>query len=220
MRGLLESAIAETSEEAALADIHADLGYVEILGGHLRIRLGARATRDRARRTGGCPRVADGRPPLHGGSGVHARSRHGGAALARGLDRGTDRGPAPVLVPACERGEHARRAADVVGRPRRRSSDPRAHLPRPGRPWSLHDPVGDARPPLRARKPGRRLRTRARVRRGARRDHRRGGLRPGAGLGLVGPSTGRNPSRAHRACSARCDRGARARRATRRPVAT
>ena len=93
------------------------------------VRLGARATRDRARRTGGCPCAADGRPPLHGGSGVHARSRRRGAALACGLDRGTDRGPAPVLVPACERGERARRAADVVGRPRRRSSDPRAHLP-------------------------------------------------------------------------------------------
>jgi DNA-binding CsgD family transcriptional regulator len=36
MRELLESVIAETSEEAALADVHADLGYVEILGGHLR----------------------------------------------------------------------------------------------------------------------------------------------------------------------------------------
>ncbi len=43
IRGLLESAIAETSEEAALADVHADLGYVEILGGHLR---SARSTGD------------------------------------------------------------------------------------------------------------------------------------------------------------------------------
>ena len=37
IRGLLESAIAERTEEAALADIHADQGHVEILGGDLRI---------------------------------------------------------------------------------------------------------------------------------------------------------------------------------------
>jgi DNA-binding CsgD family transcriptional regulator len=37
IRGLLESAIAETSEEAALAAILADRGYVEILGGDLQI---------------------------------------------------------------------------------------------------------------------------------------------------------------------------------------
>ena len=36
IRGLLESVIAETSEEDVLADVHADLAYVEILGGHLR----------------------------------------------------------------------------------------------------------------------------------------------------------------------------------------
>jgi DNA-binding CsgD family transcriptional regulator len=36
MRELLESVIAETSEEAALADVHTDLGYIEVLGGHLR----------------------------------------------------------------------------------------------------------------------------------------------------------------------------------------
>jgi DNA-binding CsgD family transcriptional regulator len=36
MRGLLESVITETSEEATLADVHTDLGYVEILGGHVR----------------------------------------------------------------------------------------------------------------------------------------------------------------------------------------
>jgi hypothetical protein len=37
IRGLLESAIAETSEEAALAAIHADQGHVEICGGDLQI---------------------------------------------------------------------------------------------------------------------------------------------------------------------------------------
>jgi DNA-binding CsgD family transcriptional regulator/tetratricopeptide (TPR) repeat protein len=37
IRGLLESAIADTSEEAPLAAIHADVGYVEILGGDLRV---------------------------------------------------------------------------------------------------------------------------------------------------------------------------------------
>ena len=36
MRPLLESAIAETSDEAVLADVHTDLGYVETLGGDLR----------------------------------------------------------------------------------------------------------------------------------------------------------------------------------------
>jgi DNA-binding CsgD family transcriptional regulator len=36
MRELLESAISDTTEEAVLADIHTDLGYVEILGGHVR----------------------------------------------------------------------------------------------------------------------------------------------------------------------------------------
>ena len=35
MRGLLESAIAETSEEAVLADAHTDLGYIANLGGHV-----------------------------------------------------------------------------------------------------------------------------------------------------------------------------------------
>jgi DNA-binding CsgD family transcriptional regulator len=36
MRELLGSVIAETSEEATLADAHTDLGYIEILGGHVR----------------------------------------------------------------------------------------------------------------------------------------------------------------------------------------
>ncbi len=36
IRGLLESVLVEASEDAALAAAHADMGYVELLGGHLR----------------------------------------------------------------------------------------------------------------------------------------------------------------------------------------